>query len=83
MSVVDAIENISADDLVRPLQPASKTVFLNEWQGDDKNDGLASDKPVFTRERGLKIAVREGAQAFDIRGSAAYIEKITGGKMTE
>jgi hypothetical protein len=82
-SVRDAIEDISSEDLVRPQKPAKKTVYFNEWRGDDKNNGLASDRPVLTRKRGLEVARMERTQAFSITGSAAYVEKITKGKMKE
>ena len=80
-SVLD-FEDISPGGLVRPAKPATKTVYFNEWQGDDKNDGLASERAVYSRKRGLEVARRKRTQSFDIRGNAPYIEKITQGKMS-
>ena len=74
-SVLDAIGDISPEGLVRPAKPATN---FNEWQGDDKNDGLA--RAVYSPKRGLKVARRERTQSFDIRGNAAYIEKSARGK---
>jgi hypothetical protein len=75
-SVEDAIENISAEALVRRGYLAKKTVYLNEWHGDDKNEGLSPDDAVLTWGCALRIAVREGADAFDIKGTKAYVEQI-------
>ena len=32
-----------------------KTVYVNQWQGNDANDGLSEDTAVLTRKRVLEI----------------------------
>ena len=53
-----------------------QTVYLNEHQGDDKNHGLSSTKPVRTWKRASQISRREGAQAIKIIGSNLYLGRI-------
>ena len=53
-----------------------KAVYLNEWRGDDKNNGLSFDTPVLTWARAVKISVGEKTQAFNIFGSEAYHQRI-------
>ena len=33
-----------------------KTVYVNQWQGKDENDGLSEDAPVLTRKLAEKDA---------------------------
>ena len=53
-----------------------KAVYLSEWHGDDKNDGLSFGTPILTWARAVKISVREKTQAFNIFGSEAYHQRI-------
>jgi hypothetical protein len=54
-----------------------KIVYVNEWQGDDKNNGLSANEAVLTRERALEVSRRERTDGFDITGSWAFILKTT------
>ena len=53
----------------------AKTVYLSE-RGDDKNDGLTPQKPVFTGKRAIQISLKEKTQVFHITGNEAYSKRI-------
>ena len=49
-----------------------KTVHVNEWQGNDKNDGLSEKTPVLTRKRAMEIARKEKTQILKVVGSGTF-----------
>ena len=55
---------------------AKKAVYLNEEDGDDKNDGLSPETAVLTGDRALDAASDEKTQEFDINGSDGYLARI-------
>ena len=48
-----------------------KTLYVNEWQGKDENDGLASDRAVLTSKRAMEVQRKERTQATQLIGSRA------------
>jgi hypothetical protein len=50
-----------------------KTVYVNEWQGKDTNDGLSETTPVLTRKRADQIARKEVTQEIKIVGTPDII----------
>ena len=53
-----------------------KTVYLDEQDGDDENDGLSPGEAVRSAPRAIQIAVRKKAEEFDVKGSDGYLERI-------
>ena len=49
-----------------------KTVYVNQWQGNDANDGLSEDAPVLTRKRAEQIQRKKKTQALKIVGTANF-----------
>ena len=49
-----------------------KTVYVNEWQGKDANDGLSEDAPVLTKKRAIEIQRKKKARALKIVGTANF-----------
>ena len=55
-----------------------KMAYVSE-NGDDKNDGLTEKTAVRTRERAIKVSVREGTEEFNITDTLAYFNNIVRG----
>ncbi len=53
-----------------------KKVHLNEYRGNDNNDGLSRDEPVLTWKRANMISRKHGTQQFKITGTKAYIDRL-------
>ena len=49
-----------------------KTVYVNEWQGKNSNDGLSEDAPVLTKKRAYEIRRKEKTQALKIVGTPNF-----------
>ena len=49
-----------------------KTVYVNQWQGKDVNDGLSEDTPVLSKKRALEIQRKKKTQALRIVGTADF-----------
>ena len=55
-----------------------KTVYVNQWQGKDVNDGLSEDAPVLTKKRALEIQRKKKTQALKIVGTADFKRRFLG-----
>ena len=57
---------------VRISSMKEKTVYVNQWQGKDVNDGLSEDTPVLSKKRALEIQRKKKTQALKIVGTADF-----------
>ena len=56
-----------------------KTVYVNQWQGKDTNNGVNEDTPVLTRKRATEIQRKEKTQALKIIGTADFKRQFLSG----
>ena len=49
-----------------------KTVYVNQWQGNDANDGLSEDTAILTRKRVLEIRRKKKTEALKIVGTPDF-----------
>ena len=56
-----------------------KLVHVNEWQGNDKNDGLSENTAVLTRKRADEIRRKAKTQGVSIIGSETFKKQFVSG----